>query len=234
MKKFIHSMLPVYFLVLAAFLGAAQLINYSVTAMVEDSAVDMGKCVIIDAGHGGVDGGATSYTGALESQLNLEVALRLNDLFHLLGVRTKMIRTEDISIYTEGSSIAAKKVSDLKERVKIVNSNSNALLISIHMNHYTDSIYHGPQVFYAATESSKEFAGTLQSSLNRAFGAGSNRQIKMADGVYLMQNIHRPGVLIECGFISNPAEAVKLGDPVYQKKMSCVIAANTSVFLANT
>lgn len=234
MRNYVRKMLPAYLIILGLFFSSAQLLNYSVTTICETSDTRVGKCIIIDAGHGGVDGGATSCTGILESQLNLEFALRMNDLFHLLGVRTKMIRSEDVSIYTEGNTIAAKKASDLKERVKIVNQNANAVLISIHMNYFLESKYYGPQVFYAPTEHSEEFAITVQTSLNKVFGSYTNRQIKKADGVYLMQNIQRPGILIECGFISNPVEAEKLNNPVYQRKMCCVIAASTVAFFMNT
>ena len=117
--------------------------------------------VVIDAGHGGIDGGATSCTGSLESHINLEIATRLNDLLHLLGVNTHMIRNSDISVYTSGTSIAEKKASDLKERVRIINQTENAFLISIHQNYFPQNQYHGAQVFYRSTEESKNFATEL-------------------------------------------------------------------------
>lgn len=232
--KVFRSLLPVYLIVLCGFIACAFLFSRTATVMAENAPIEGRSCVIIDAGHGGVDGGATSCTGILESRFNLEVALKVNDLMHLLGLDTKMIRTEDISIYTEGESIAAKKMSDLKERTKIVNDTPNALLLSLHMNHFSDSQYHGPQVFYAPTQSSKEFAGAMQAALKTSLDPNSNRQIKNADGIYLMQHITQPGILIECGFLSNPEEEAKLRDPEYQKKLSCVIAATTLGFLANT
>ena len=82
-------------------------------------------CIVIDPGHGGEDGGATSCSGRMESEYNLAISRRLDDLFHLLGYRTRMTRTSDVSIYTTGDTIAQKKVSDLKERVRIVNAVSN-------------------------------------------------------------------------------------------------------------
>ncbi len=205
--------------------------NRVVTVMQETATLVGRKYVIIDAGHGGIDGGATSCTGVLESQLNLEIALQLNDLIHLLGIPTIMTRTDDRSIYTQGETIAAKKISDLKERVRIVNDIENAVLISIHQNTFPESRYHGPQVFYATSESSESFAKTIQFALNVTLAPDSKRSAKKAHGIYLLENIDTTGILIECGFISNPEEESKLRNPEYQKLLSCVIASATSTYL---
>lgn len=192
------------------------------------------RTVVIDAGHGGVDGGATSCTGVLESKFNLEIALKLNDFMHLLGIDTVMIRETDSSVYTQGETIAQKKVSDLKERVRIINSTQNAVLLSIHQNHFSDEKYSGAQVFYAPTEGSQLLAKTLQSSLIQNLNPDNHRQIKKADGVYLMQHIDCPGVLIECGFLSNPQEEYLLRDNIYQQKLCSVIACTLSTYLFGT
>ena len=180
------------------------------------------------------DGGATSCTGLVESTYNLDISLRLNDLLHLLGHDTQMTRTTDISIYTKGGTIAQKKASDLKERVRIVNETENALLISIHQNNFSDSRYSGAQVFYAGTEGSAALAKQLQSALVAALNPGSSRKSKIGDGIYLMEHIDCPGVLIECGFLSNAAEEARLRNAEYQKKLCCVIAATVSEYLSNT
>ena len=144
-----------YILILGSFLAIFSFGGKAITAMNDGDFTYKRNCVIIDAGHGGVDGGATSCNGVLESQLNLQIALRLEDLMHLVGVDTVMIRREDISVYTEGESIAAKKVSDLKERVRIVNSIENSVLISIHQNTFSDPRYSGSQVFYGSSGESQ-------------------------------------------------------------------------------
>lgn len=190
-------------------------------------------CIVVDAGHGGVDGGATSCTGVLESKINLEIALRVNDMLHLMGINTKMIRTMDISVYTKGESIAAKKVSDLKNRVNTVNDTENAMLISIHQNHFTDSKYRGAQVFYSANDSSDQWAKHIQTAMIENLNPNSKRGIKKADGIYLLQNVDCPAVLVECGFLSNPEEEALLRNSDYQKKLSAVMAATTSVFIRN-
>lgn len=222
-----------YILVLTGVLGFIVWGNRAVTVISENLSIQREHCFIIDAGHGGVDGGATSCAGKLESAYNLEIAIRLNDLMHFLGYNTKMIRTEDISVYTKGETIAQKKVSDLKERVRICNETDGAILLSIHQNNFSDSRYSGAQVFYPATDGSLELAKTLQSEMIRTLNPGSKRNIKKADGIYLMEHIECPGVLIECGFLSNPEEEARLRSPEYQKQLCCVIAT-TAVSFANT
>lgn len=231
MKKSLIVMIPSCCLVFLGILLMAMLGNQAVTVLSEKTPLESRHCFIIDAGHGGVDGGAVSCTGIYESKINLEIALRLNDLMHLLGYDTKMIRTEDISIYTNGETIAAKKVSDLKERVRIVNETDNGILLSIHQNHYSDSYYSGGQMFYPKTDNSEELAKLLQASFVSTVNPGSNRKAKPAEGLYLMKHIQKTGVLIECGFLSNYEEEAKLRDNTYQKKLCAVIASVCSQYL---
>lgn len=187
--------------------------------------------IVIDAGHGAPDGGATSCTGKTESTYNLEISLRLRDLLHLLGHATRMIRTADTSVYTKGETIAAKKMSDLKERVRIVNEREKQLLVSIHQNQFSDSRYSGAQVFYTSNGESRLLAKALQERFVETLNPGSRRKEKRAEGIYLMEHIERPGILVECGFLSNPEEEAKLSDAQYQKKLCCVIASTLSQFL---
>lgn len=203
----------------------------AITTMAENMPIARSRTIIIDAGHGGEDGGATSCTGVLESQINLQIALRLEDLCHLLGYQTRMIRRTDVSVYTEGNSIATKKASDLRQRVRMVNGTDNGILISIHQNIFPDGQYSGAQVFYAPTAGSKDFALLLQAMLISSLNPGSNRKSKPADSIYLMQHIACPGLLVECGFLSNPAEEGKLRDYDYQKKLCCVIVSGLSQYL---
>lgn len=216
---------PAYCLVLALMITATIFGDRAVTAFAEISDRDNRYVYIIDAGHGGIDGGATSCTGVLESQINLQIALRLNDLMRLLGHKTLMIRTTDMSVYTSGDTIAAQKVSDLKQRVRIVNEQHNGILISIHQNTFPDSKYCGAQVFSASDTASREVAVKLQSELVRVLNPGSNRKSKTGEGIYLMEHITQPGVLVECGFLSNAAEEANLRSKEYQLRLCSVIAA---------
>lgn len=234
MKMKLPAFFVFYFVVMAAFLGITVAGSKAVTVMAENKPIERNHTIIIDAGHGGIDGGATSCTGVLESELNLSIALRLNDLMHLLGYETVMIRTTDVSVYTEGNTIASQKVSDLKERVRIVNSTENGLLLSIHQNTFSDGRYSGGQIFYSNDAQSKLLAQKIQENLVAALNPGSNRKAKQASGVYLMEHIERTGILIECGFLSNPQEEAKLRSQEYQNDLCCVIAATVSNFLANT
>lgn len=232
MKRSLIALTPVYIIVLILFLIAAIGGSRAVTAIAENAPVENRTCVVIDAGHGGEDGGATSCTGVLESKINLEVALRLEDMLHLLGIDTVMIRTTDRSVYTQGDTIAARKVSDLKERARIINETENALLISIHQNYYSDSKYSGAQVFYAPSDGSSELAVRMQTALVQNLNSGSNRKSKPAEGIYLMNHIDCTGVLIECGFLSNPEEEAKLRSEAYQKALCGVIATTVSDYIS--
>lgn len=234
MRKGILSIAVFYALVVILFLVGTAIGNRAVTVFSESRPIQRKQCIVIDAGHGGEDGGATSCTGILESKFNLEIALRLRDLMHLLGYETKMIRTTDTAVYTTGQTISQKKVSDLKERVRMVNETENALLLSIHQNQFSDSRYSGAQVFYAGTEGSEVLAKQLQTAFVSSLNPGSKRQSKKSDNIYLMEHISCTGVLIECGFLSNAEEEAKLRTAEYQKKVTCVIAATVSSYLSNT
>lgn len=217
-------------LVMGIFVSSAFWINDTVTIFSESTQTKREHCIIIDPGHGGVDGGASSCNGILESQLNLEIALRLHDLLYFLGFDSKMIRTDDVSVHTAGESIAQKKVSDLKERVRICNETDGAILVSIHQNYFSDSRYSGAQVFYAGSEQSRSFAKMMQTEMKRTLNTENTRESKKGQGIYLLEHIQCPGILIECGFLSNPEEEALLQSEDYQKKLCSVIAVNTVRF----
>ena len=225
------ELVPFYIFILLGCLMLTHFGSRAITVMAENAPIEDRVRIVVDAGHGGIDSGATSCSGVAESQLNLEIAFRLRDLLHFLGHDTVMVRTTDTSIHTEGSTIAAQKISDLKERAKLVNSTENSLLLSIHQNTFQDSRYSGAQVFYAPDPESEELAKLLQSAMIQNLNPGSKRKSKPSDGIYLMQHITCPGVLVECGFLSNPTEEAKLRDEHYQQQICCVIAASLSMEL---
>lgn len=233
-KQSVFYMIPFYILAVVGIIFIGSYADKTVMTMAQNSEVPQYHTVIIDPGHGGVDGGATSYSGVLESKFNLDISLRLRDIMNLLGIRTVMIRTTDESVYTEGNTISAKKLSDLKERVRIVNQTSNGILISIHQNYFTDSRYSGAQVFYADTQGSKQLAETIQKSLTQTLNPDNQRACKKAEHIYLLQHITSPGILVECGFLSNYQEESLLRNETYQKALSSVIAATISLYLYDT
>ena len=233
MKKSFFPVLFVYCMVFSAAMAVTVLGSRSVTVFQEQQPPIRQNRIVIDAGHGGLDGGATSCTGVLESGINLQIALRLEDLFHLLGHETAMIRKTDTSVYTQGQTIAAQKISDLKERVRMANSTENAFLLSIHQNTFSESRYFGSQVFCAADPQSRSFGELLQQNLKTALCQKTDRKVKSTKGIYLMEHIQCPGVLIECGFLSNPQEEAQLRTAEYQKRLCCAIAATAAQYVEN-
>lgn len=189
--------------------------------------------VILDAGHGGEDGGASTADGVLESGINLEIALRLRDLLAFAGVDTQMIRDTDTAVYSgDCRTISQKKVSDLKNRASMVNAVENGLLVSIHQNYFEQTKYCGAQVFFAKTDGSKALAERIQQSLRENVDAANHRQCKPSQSVYLMEHIECTGVLIECGFLSNYEEAKRLQTDAYQKKLSAAICGAITEYLS--
>ena len=174
-----------YCVTIAALLCAIMGGSRAVTVISENLPLENRRCIVIDPGHGGEDGGAVSCSGIPESSYNLEISLKLNALLNLLGYHTEMIRKSDISVYTKGKTLAQKKASDLKERVNRINGLDQAVLLSIHQNHYPDDRYSGAQVFYANTEGSPELAQQLQVSFISTLNPGSRRQAKKASGIVI-------------------------------------------------
>lgn len=222
-KEFLKRYAYVYFYVAAFFLACAGLIDHSVETVGSMEPFGTHPVIVIDAGHGGIDGGTTGAAGTSERDVNLQIAKRLNALLQLLGCETVMTRTTGEDLATEGETIRRQKQSDLKNRVEAVNGYASAVLVSIHQNHYPDSRFCGPQVFYS--NDAEALANTMQTALTNALAPGSRRSAKKASGVYLMEHIRQPGLLVECGFLSNPAEEQKLSSAEHQKKLACVIAA---------
>ena len=184
------------------------------------------RVLVIDAGHGGEDGGAVSLTGALESHINLAVARRLDRVLGLFGVPTVMLREEDISLHDKDAhTLRQKKNSDLHNRVYMVQGQANAILLSIHQNSYPDGRYSGAQVFYAPTDGSRELAQAMQETLRLALDPNNTRQEKqIPDTIYLMNHISCPAVLVECGFLTNPAEEQLLRSNSYQARLATALA----------
>ncbi len=188
---------------------------------------------VIDAGHGGEDGGASTADGVLESGINLAIAKKLDDLLHLLGQETVMVRTTDEAIYSAGcTTYSEKKVSDLRNRVKLVNETAGAFLISIHQNQFEQEKYSGAQVFYNAVAPAQQVAEQLQNDFAAALDPENHRKAKSAaDTVYLMRSVSAPALLVECGFLSNQEEAEKLQQDDYQKQLALVIAQAVTGYL---
>jgi len=190
--------------------------------------VEKGSVIwVVDAGHGGEDGGAVSASGVTESELNLEIALRANDLLRFTGQRTVLTRADGDAIHTEGDTIRARKASDIRNRVALVNGTENAVLVSIHQNSLPSSpVTHGAQAFWNRQEGGEILAAIVQDSLNQAINAGNEKQAKkIPDTIYLMKHVMAPAVLVECGFLSHAEETKLLQEPSYQIKLAAAITA---------
>ena len=184
-------------------------------------------CVIIDAGHGGEDGGAQTADGVLEKEINLSIAKRLQTLLSALGFETKMTRTDDSLRYDAScKTMREKKVSDIRARFSMMEQTPNAVFLSIHQNHYSEPKYAGAQVFYSAnTAESPVLAEAIQRSIVKTLQPENERVIKpCGDEVYLLYHANKTAVMVECGFLSNPQEAAKLEDENYQTALSlCIV-----------
>lgn len=230
-RQFLRRYFYVYLYVVAFFLGCAGLLLHTVETAGELSPFSAHPVLVIDAGHGGPDGGATGVSGVREDTLNLSVARRLNAMLQLFGYETAMTRTTADDCAAEGETLRARKMSDLQNRASKVNAIPSAVFVSIHQNHFPDPQYSGPQVFH--TQDAADLAAAMQSALNSALAPGSRRREKPASGIWLMEHIDHPGILVECGFLSNPAEEQKLADPAYQKKHAAVLASVLARFADN-
>ncbi len=187
-----------------------------------------GDTVIIDAGHGGEDGGAVGIDGILEKEINLSISEKANALLGFYGVNTKMTRSEDISLHTEESKRQGKrKLSDAQNRVKQITDTPNAVLISIHQNSFPDESCKGAQVFFAKNNIlSHPLAECVLDSIQNGLNDKNKRVVKQAeDRIYLLKNINCPAVLVECGFITNSKESKLLMTEKYRLKLAACIVS---------
>lgn len=184
--------------------------------------------IIVDAGHGGEDGGTQSTPGILEKDINLAISMKTGTLLRLLGYSVVYTRTEDKLIYgTDATTQRQKKVSDIHHRMKLIELYPDALFLSIHQNYFAQSKYYGAQVFYSKNNpESKVYAESIQSSIRNRIQPENERQTKSTGtDIYLLYHAKSPAVMVECGFMSNTGEALLLGDEDYQKKMTLAIVA---------
>ncbi len=195
-------------------------------AVVDQPATLPAPCVVLDAGHGGEDGGAVSVNGMTEKELNLSIVLTLGDMLTASGISVVYTRTDDNGLY-EGAVPGHRKMTDLRNRLTIRQTYPDALFVSVHMNTFSAPQYSGMQVFYSDNDAdSKRLAETVR-SLNQTYLQPDNtRTVKAADSsIYLLDRNEGCAILVECGFLSNPGEAASLADPAYRKAVAAVLCA---------
>ncbi len=228
--RFLSCMYVLSLALLAAF--ALHGLKASTTVSAAETGTNL---IILDAGHGGTDGGAEGPDGTRECDLNLSITKKLDAVLTLMGENTLLIRDIDTDLADDSAStIAQKKISDIRNRTALINSHPEALLVSIHQNTYSESKYHGAQVFYSRNrEDVKALAKAVQAALKANVDPENTRSPKgISPDVYLMNHITVPGILIECGFLTNPNELQNLKDDSYQKRLAVTIAATVLTHLS--
>lgn len=184
--------------------------------------------LILDAGHGGEDGGAVSVSGVPESGINLSIVLKMDQIAGLYGVQTLLIRTSDTSIAdSSAQTLREKKRSDLYNRVAIVNQTQGAVLISVHQNKHSRKSVHGAQVFFHNDAESQIWAQATQTLIRTTLDAENQRQAaRISEQVYLMNHINCQAILVECGFLSNAEEELLLQSDGYQSKIAAILMSS--------
>ena len=222
----------IYIIILAVILITFCVIMYSAFSNIvvhtdSDKAQYPKPYIIIDAGHGGEDGGA-EVDGVLEKDINLNISNRLADILRLCGYYVTEIRDEDISVYDakEADTLREKKVSDLNNRVEAFNSDRDNIVVSIHQNKFGNSAYSGAQIFYSVNnDNSILLAEAVRNSIVQLIQKDNKRELKPSTpDIFILDKAETPAVIVECGFLSNPEERSKLLDESYQNEMAYSIA----------
>ena len=227
-KHFIYIFFSLFFFVVIA-------VGYAAEKTVSASATAASNpIIVIDAGHGGEDGGTQSASGILEKDINLSISKKLNNILKDDGFNTVMIREDDRLIYDENlSTMRSKKSSDIHNRFSIMKKYPDCVFISIHQNYFTESKYSGAQVFYRPDHGeSRSLAQNIQESIVNLIQKENTRQIKSCtSSVYLIYNAPVTAVMVECGFLSNAQEAERLSDENYQNDIALAISNGLKNYL---
>ena len=183
------------------------------------------KVIVLDAGHGAPDGGAVGSSGVLEKDINLAITQKVQQLLEKTGAVVLLTRSDDNAIADDmNAKIRDIKRSDLKNRKAYRDGADVDIFVSIHMNKFEQQQYHGAQVFYAGPEAAKTLGESLQSELIAIADPENARVAKPADkSIYILKDSKIPAVIVECGFLSNPAEEKKLQTPEYQDKIAWAV-----------
>ncbi len=232
-KKLRKLTFPIGLLIAFIIISINHVANSVITTSTQNDIITK-STVIIDAGHGGMDGGAIGINDAIEKDINLSIALMLKDMLLINGFNVVMTREEDISLNDEGLTKTSEiKTSDLKNRMKLIEEYSNSPVILIHQNHFTQEKYSGAQMFYGhLNDESELLARYLQTSIRSYLQPENTREIKEStSSVYLLHNSNNPIVLAECGFLSNYQEAELLINTEYQQKMAFSLLAGIVNYL---
>ena len=191
---------------------------------------EKGRLVVIDAGHGGMDPGKIGVNQVLEKDINLQIAKRVKTLLEQNDVKVVMVREDDQGLYDESAS--NKKVQDMKRRMEVIEKSAAVLAVSIHQNSYQEEYVCGPQVFYYTTsEEGKTAAFLMQAQLAEGLEQEKKREAKANNSYYLLKKSTIPTIIVECGFLSNYAEAERLKTEAYQEQVAFQITMGILKYL---
>ncbi len=180
------------------------------------------KCVVIDAGHGGSDPGKVGINGALEKDVNLEIAMLVKQYLEANDITVVMTRETEEGLYDADAS--NKKVQDMKRRIALIDEAAPVITVSIHQNSYPEEYVHGAQVFYySGSKEGQRLAEAIQAQLIKKVDPENKRQVKANDSYYLLKKTDTPIVIVECGFLSNQSEAEKLCSSAYQQRVAWAV-----------
>lgn len=195
-------------------------------SLLKVNAEENNKVIVIDPGHGGIDGGAKSENGVIEKDINLSISLKTKAALESKGYKVIMTRSEDVGLYTEGKKVREKKIEDLGNRVKIKKDNKCDAFISIHQNMFPQKNCRGAQVWSANNEASQKLGRIIQQKFKEEVDQNNKREAKVAKKEYKILNDGYEGasVIVECGFLSNPEECELLGKEDYQNKIANTLA----------
>lgn len=210
---------------------AAAKIDTAVT--VDNLTVPQTPVIVLDAGHGGMDGGCSTADGKTEKGINLNILLSVRDMSRLFGYEVDATREKDTSIHDKGvTGIRNQKVSDMENRLALFNKYPNAVCVSIHQNTFSDPVYHGAQMFYSGKNpASEQLASIMQRSFVNNLQPDNQRETKLCGSeLYLCYYCDNPAVMVECGFLSNPEEAAKLTDKEYQQQVAFTVFSGITEF----
>ncbi|KZL89440.1 N-acetylmuramoyl-L-alanine amidase CwlD [Clostridium magnum] len=196
-------------------------INYQSISCMTPVQADDEKIILIDPGHGGIDGGAESKRGTIEKDINLSISLKLRDSLNKLGYTVLMTREEDKGLYTESGSMNKKKIEDLNNRCKIKRESNCDIFVSIHQNFFDESYYSGAQVWYSKNEDSGRLAHIIQQNFKKDLNNKNKRVEKLGNSYKVLRcYCSIPSVIVECGFLTNPQEERELMKDEYQDKIA--------------
>lgn len=181
-----------------------------------------GKVIVVDAGHGVPDEGAQSSRGTTEAETNLKISVKLQNLLEQSGCTVILTRSDENAIYdVDSNTLKQKKISDIRNRVKIGNESSADIFVSIHLNKIPQQQYYGWQCFYKeGNEQSNKLAKSIQENLNKSMQKENNRVAMKIDNIYIIKHVEIPTSIVECGFLSNPEEEKQLLDDNYQNRLA--------------